>query len=52
MVIQFMQTRKPTSKQIWRETRKLYPNIKVTAIRKTLQPWELPTWTVKYIPVN
>ena len=52
VVIQFMQTRKPTNRQIWRETHKIYPNIRVTAIRKIPQPWELPTWTVEYIPVN
>ena len=52
MVIQFMQTRKPTNRQIWRETHKVYPNIRVTAIRKIPQPWELPTWMVEYIPIN
>ena len=52
MIIQFMQASKPTSRQIWKETHKLYPQIRVTAIRKTLQPWDSPTWTVEYIPIN
>ena len=52
MVIQFMQTRKPTSKQIWRGTHKVYPNIRITTIRRMDLPYGSPIWTVEFIPLS
>jgi len=46
MVVQFMQLRKPTVKQIWNEAGK--QSITITGIIVSKQPWELPIWTVKY----